>query len=102
MEQRNIEQEYKDLINKNKVFLFMKGTADEPRCGFSFRVCNILKSLGIEFKTYNILEDIQMREGVKEFANWPTYPQLYINSEFVGGCEVVEELARNGELKKLL
>lgn len=98
---RNLKQEYENLIKNNKVMLFMKGNASMPQCGFSFRVVNILGELDVKFETYNILEDNELREAIKKFSQWPTYPQLYVNGEFIGGCEIVEELFRENELEKL-
>jgi monothiol glutaredoxin len=89
-------------INNNDICLFMKGTADAPQCGFSMAVSNILKILNVKFKTINVLENQEIRQGVKEFSEWPTIPQLYIKKEFVGGCDIVKELYENGELKKIL
>ena len=79
----------------------MKGTPDEPACGFSMRTVQTLRNKHIDFKSFNILEDEDMRQGVKEYANWPTIPQLYINGEFVGGCDIVEHLAASGELETM-
>ena len=89
-------------INNNEVCLFMKGTPDAPQCGFSMAVCNILKILEVKFKGINVLENEQLRQGIKEFSDWPTIPQLYIKKEFVGGCDIVKEMYENGELKKIL
>ena len=89
-------------INDNKICLFMKGTPDAPQCGFSMAVSNILKILKVEFKGVNVLENQNLREGIKSFSDWPTIPQLYINKEFVGGCDIVKEMFENGELKKIL
>ena len=101
-----MNQEIKDLINKelkdNDVCLFMKGTPDAPQCGFSMAVANILKILEVNFKGVNVLEDEKLRQGIKEFSDWPTIPQLYIKKEFVGGCDIVKEMYENGELKKIL
>jgi len=97
-----LKQQIEDRIKSKKVFLFMKGTPDFPECGFSMKVVNILKSLNVDFGHCNILEDEEMRQGVKEYANWPTIPQLYINAEFIGGCDITEELYRSGELQKLI
>lgn len=91
----------KDIKN-NKVVLYMKGTADMPQCGFSSVVVQVLKKLEVPFKVVNILEDETMRQGIKDFTNWPTIPQLYINGEFVGGCDIVKEMYYNGELQKLI
>ena len=80
----------------------MKGTPDAPQCGFSMAVTNILKILKVEFKGVNVLENQKLREGIKIFSDWPTIPQLYINKEFVGGCDIVKEMYENGELKEVL
>ena len=101
-----MDQQTKDLINKeienNDVCLFMKGTPDAPQCGFSMAVSNILKSLEVNFKGVNVLENQQIREGIKEYSEWPTIPQLYIKKEFIGGCDIVKEMYENGELKTVL
>ena len=89
-------------IDNNDVCLFMKGTPDAPQCGFSMAVSNILKILEVNFKGVNVLEDQNLRQGIKEYSDWPTIPQLYIKKEFVGGCDIVKEMYENGELKKLL
>ena len=100
-----MEQQTKDLINNeienNEVCLFMKGTPDAPQCGFSMAVSNILKILDVKFKGVNVLENQNLRQGIKEFSDWPTIPQLYIKKEFIGGCDIVKEMFENGELKKL-
>ena len=88
-------------INDNEVCLFMKGTPDAPQCGFSMAVSNILKILEVKYKGVNVLENEKLRQGIKEFSDWPTIPQLYINKEFVGGCDIVKEMFQNGELKQL-
>jgi monothiol glutaredoxin len=90
------------LIESSPVFIFMKGTPEAPQCGFSFKVCEILRGWNVPFRSFNVLADPDIRQGIKEFANWPTIPQLYINREFVGGCDIIEELSQNGELKDLL
>ena len=101
-----MDQQTKDLINKeienNDVCLFMKGTPDAPQCGFSIAVSNILKILEINFKGVNVLENQQIRVGIKEYSEWPTIPQLYIKKEFLGGCDINKEMYENGELKKVL
>jgi len=101
-----MDQQTKDLINKeienNDVCLFMKGTPDAPQCGFSMAISNILKILEVNFKGVNVLENQQIREGIKEYSEWPTIPQLYIKKEFLGGCDIVKEMYENGELKKVL
>ena len=89
-------------IDVNEVCLFMKGTPDAPQCGFSLAVSNILKILEVNFKGINVLEDQNMREGIKVFSDWPTIPQLYIKKEFIGGCDIIKEMFENGELKKTL
>ena len=88
-------------LNNNEVCLFMKGTPDAPQCGFSMAVSNILKILEVKFKGINVLENEQLRHGIKEFSEWPTIPQLYIKKEFVGGCDIIKEIYENGELKKI-
>ena len=89
-------------IDNSEVCLFMKGTPDAPQCGFSMAVSNMLKILEVNFKGVNVLEDEKLRQGIKEFSDWPTIPQLYIKKEFVGGCDIVKEMYENGELKKIL
>ena len=98
----DIKNEIKKLIDSNDVCLFMKGVPDAPQCGFSMTVSNILKHLNVNFKGVNVLDDQNLRQGIKEFSDWPTIPQLYIRGEFIGGCDIVKELFENGELKKLL
>ena len=89
-------------IDNNEVCLFMKGTPDAPQCGFSMAVINMLKLLEVNFQGINVLEDQNIREGIKIFSDWPTIPQLYIKKEFVGGCDIIKEMYENGELKKIL
>jgi monothiol glutaredoxin len=89
-------------IDNNDVCLFMKGTPDAPQCGFSMAVTNMLKLLEVNFQSVNVLEDQNIREGIKVYSDWPTIPQLYIKKEFVGGCDIVKEMYENGELKKVL
>ena len=89
-------------IKSNEVCLFMKGTPDAPQCGFSMAVANILKILEVDYKGINVLEDQNIREGVKVFSDWPTIPQLYVKGEFIGGCDIVKDMFEKGELKKLL
>ena len=96
---KNLIQEH---INTNEVCLFMKGTPDAPQCGFSMAVSNILKILEVKYKGVNVLENQELREGVKVFSDWPTIPQLYIKKEFVGGCDIIKEMYESGELKKML
>ena len=97
-----IKEKIKNLINDNQVCLFMKGTPDAPQCGFSMAVSNLLKHLKVDFKGINVLEDENLRQGIKDFSDWPTIPQLYIKQEFIGGCDIVKEMFEKGELKKLL
>jgi len=92
----------KNEIDNNEVCLFMKGTPDAPQCGFSMAVSNILKILEVNFKGVNVLENQNLREGIKVYSDWPTIPQLYVRNEFVGGCDIVKEMYENGELSKLL
>ena len=89
-------------ITENPVMLYMKGTAMFPQCGFSARVVQILTHMGVPFKTANVLEDAELRDGIKQFSNWPTIPQLYVAGEFVGGCDIVTEMYQSGELKTAL
>ena len=89
-------------ISENPVFLYMKGNALAPQCGFSARVVQILTHLGVPFKTANVLEDAELRDGIKAFSNWPTIPQLFIKGEFIGGCDIVTEMFKSGELATTL
>ena len=91
-----------DLIEKNEVCLFMKGTPDVPQCGFSLAVSNVLKHLSVNFKGINVLEDNDVRDGIKTFSDWPTIPQLYIKKEFIGGCDIVKEMFEKKELQAKL
>jgi len=97
-----IENKIKNLISENNICLFMKGTPDAPQCGFSMVVSNVLKHFNVKFKGINVLEDENLRQGIKDFSDWPTIPQLYIQGEFIGGSDIVKELFEKGELKKLL
>ena len=99
---QNTNKKIKDELNKNEVCLFMKGTPEVPQCGFSLAVANVLKHLEVNFKGINVLEDTDLREGIKEFSNWPTIPQLYIKGEFIGGCDIVKEMFEQGDLQKKL
>ena len=100
-----MEQDIKNLIDNeissNEVCLFMKGTPDAPQCGFSMAVSNILKILEVNFKGVNVLENQNLREGIKTFSDWPTIPQLYVKNEFIGGCDIIKEMYETGELAKL-
>ena len=99
---QEINKIIKNEIDANEVCLFMKGTPDAPQCGFSMAVSNILKILEVKFKGINVLENNEIRNGIKEYSEWPTIPQLYIKKEFVGGCDIVKEIYESGELKKIL
>ncbi|MDC8783969.1 Grx4 family monothiol glutaredoxin [Roseateles koreensis] len=99
----DVQQRIDDLVKNNRVMLFMKGTAQFPMCGFSGRAIQILKAAGVtDLKTFNVLEDEAVRQGIKDYANWPTIPQLYINGEFVGGSDIMMEMYESGELHQTL
>jgi monothiol glutaredoxin len=98
----NVRARVEELVKSHRVILFMKGTKQFPACGFSNAVVQILKKEGVPFETYNILADPEVRQGLKEYSSWPTYPQLYIGGKFVGGCDIVTELHQSGELSKEL
>ena len=89
-------------IKNNKIVIFMKGTQNEPQCGFSARSVEILKSYNQPVKDFNVLASEELRQGIKEFTNWPTVPQIFVNGEFIGGCDIVNEMHTNGELAQLL
>ena len=101
-----MDEQVKNLINNeiisNEVCLFVKGTPDAPQCGFSMALINMFKILEVKYKGINVLENPALRQGIKEFSDWPTIPQLYIKSEFIGGSDIVKEMYENGELKKIL
>ena len=99
---KNLENKITDIIEKNNVCLFMKGSPDVPQCGFSLAVSNVLKHLGVNFRGINVFEDSELREGIKEYSDWPTIPQLYIKKEFIGGCDIIKEMFENGELQTKL
>ena len=96
------KEKIENHVKQNRVMLFMKGSKSFPQCGFSGQVVQILGSYGVPFETCNILEDPSVRQGLKEYSDWPTFPQLYISGQFIGGCDIVTELHQSGELKKLL
>ena len=104
--QNNAQSEVFKLIqqelNNNDIVLFMKGTADFPQCGFSARVVGILNSVGVKFKTMDVLSSDALRQGIKDFSDWPTIPQLYVKGEFIGGCDIVRDLYEAGELSDIL
>ena len=97
----DVSEQIKQIINNNDICLFMKGTPDAPQCGFSMTVSNVLKHLNVKFKGVNVLENQDLRQGIKDFSDWPTIPQLYVKGEFIGGCDIVKEMFEKGELKKL-
>tara|TARA_E500000331_G_C16652074_1_gene453299 strand:- start:32 stop:349 length:318 start_codon:yes stop_codon:yes gene_type:complete len=97
-----VKEKIKEILENNDVCLFMKGTANAPQCGFSSAVANVLKHLKVNFKDINVLEDENLRQGIKDFSDWPTIPQLYIKNEFIGGCDIIKEMFEKGELKSLL
>ena len=97
----NATETIKDMIEKNNVVLFMKGTKSMPQCGFSSRVAGVLNYMGVEFHDVNVLADAEIRQGIKDFSDWPTIPQLYVKGEFVGGCDIVTEMTLSGELDAL-
>ena len=96
------KKKIEDLVEKNNICLFMKGTPEVPQCGFSLAVSNVLKHLGVNFKGINVLEDNEIREGIKTYSDWPTIPQLYIKKEFIGGCDIIKEMFEKGELQKII
>ena len=99
----SVQDVIKEQVTKNPVVLYMKGSPDFPQCGFSANVVGILRACGVEdFFSVNVLENPDIRQGIKEYANWPTIPQLYVNGEFVGGCDIIREMYDSGELKKVL
>jgi monothiol glutaredoxin len=94
------KQRIDEMVKKNKVFLFMKGTPDFPQCGFSMRAVSILRALDVPFETFDVLSDMEVRQGIKDYANWPTIPQLYLNGEFLGGSDIMMEMWEGGELEE--
>ena len=96
----DINSKIKDNNSKDPVVLYMKGNPTFPQCGFSSTVVQILKHVGVHFQSYDVLQDENLREGIKSFSNWPTIPQLYVNNEFVGGCDIIREMFESGELKE--
>jgi monothiol glutaredoxin len=98
----DIKTKIENMVSKNEVCLFMKGVPDAPQCGFSMTVSKILKHLNIKYEAINVLENEEIRNGIKAYSDWPTIPQLYIKGEFIGGCDIVKEMFEKGELKELL
>ncbi len=97
----NAETQIKDTVTANDVVLFMKGTKDAPQCGFSSRVAGVLNFMGVEFSDVNVLADEDIRQGIKDYSDWPTVPQLYVKGEFVGGCDIITEMTLSGELDQM-
>ena len=102
MESNLVKQRIEKLINDNEIILFMKGNKEHPYCGFSARVNSILSNLGVNYETVDVLQDNEIREGVKQYSDWATIPQLYIKQEFIGGCDIVSDMFQSGELRALL
>ena len=98
----DIKEKIKELVEKNNVFLFMKGTPDIPQCGFSLAVANVLRHLNVKFESINLLENEEIRQGIKTYSDWPTIPQLYIKGKFVGGSDIVKEMFEKDELRTIL
>ena len=98
----NYQEKIAKLNQENNIVLYMKGSKDFPQCGFSAMTCQILKNVGVDFVDINVLEDIDLRQAIKEYSDWPTIPQLYIKNEFIGGCDIVKEMSQSGELESLL
>jgi monothiol glutaredoxin len=96
-----VEETIKQTVTDNSVVLFMKGTKEMPQCGFSSRVAGVLNYMGVDFKDVNVLADENLRQGIKDFSDWPTVPQLYVKGEFVGGCDIITEMTLSGELDTL-
>lgn len=97
-----LKNKIEQLINSSKVFLFIKGTPQQPLCGFSAQTVQVLNDNNINFKSFNIFDDEEIRQGIKEYSNWPTIPQLFVDGKFVGGCDIVTEMAENGELLEMV
>jgi len=100
--EKETRKEIEELLKENKIILFMKGEPNGDMCGFSSRVVGVLQNMNVDFFHFNVLEDESIWSGIKEYGNWPTIPQLYVQGKLIGGCDIVEELFRNGELKKIL
>ncbi len=98
----DIKARIQDMIDNNDVVLFMKGTKEMPQCGFSSRVAGVLSYMGVDFRDVNVLADEEIRQGIKDFSDWPTIPQLYVKGEFIGGCDIVTEMTLSGELDQML
>jgi len=98
----SVSERIQSYVNDNDIVLFMKGTPVFPQCGFSSVVSQVMSHLGVNFESFNVLEDAEMREGIKAFSDWPTIPQLYVKGEFIGGCDIVKEMFESGELQQIL
>jgi monothiol glutaredoxin len=98
----NADQRIKDLIGSSRIFVFMKGNKLMPQCGFSNNVVQILNSLGVPFETFDVLSDMEIRQGIKDYSNWPTIPQVYLDGEFIGGSDILIEMYNSGELREKL
>ena len=99
--ENSVKEKIENLINESEVMLFMKGTPEMPQCGFSAAVIGVLNHVGVKYKTNNVLQDQEIREGIKEYSDWPTIPQLYVKKEFVGGCDIITEMFESGELLEM-
>lgn len=102
MAESEIRSQIEEAVKSNKVFVFMKGTPDQPMCGFSAATVQVLKRLNVPFAAANVLEDERIREGVKQYSNWPTIPQVFVNGEFVGGNDIIQQMYASGELQKMV
>ncbi len=98
----SVRERIEEDIKNNRILLYMKGTPESPMCGFSSQVVGVLQQYKVPFKSFNVLEDEAVRQGVKEYSDWPTFPQLYVNGELIGGCDIINELHHKGELGKIL
>ena len=97
-----VQKDIKNIVEQNEVVLFMKGTKETPQCGFSNAVVNTLSFMNVDFKDVNVLESDELRDGIKTFTDWPTIPQLYVKGEFIGGCDIIQDMYKNGELSEVL
>lgn len=102
LQMSNIEQKIQEIISSNDIVLYMKGSKDFPQCGFSALVTQVLRNLEVDFLDVDVLRDPEIRQGIKDFSDWPTIPQLYVKGEFIGGCDIIKEMFQSGELQELL
>jgi len=100
--EESVKQRIENDVKNNTIMLYMKGSPDDPQCGFSSQTVKIIREYNVPFKAFNVLEDEAIRDGIKEYSDWPTIPQLYVNGEFIGGCDIIAELHQSGELAKTL